>query len=76
VLGERVDMADLVGAKLAQGVLIDGIHIGQPVGLGSHGVLHWSFLLGPRRTRFGEWSALHRAPCWGRRDDHIWFMPP
>jgi hypothetical protein len=28
VLGERVDMVDLVGAKFAQGVLIDVIHIG------------------------------------------------
>jgi hypothetical protein len=32
-------VADLVGTKFAQGVLIDGNHVGQPIGLGSHGVL-------------------------------------
>lgn len=39
MLGERVNMANLVGAKFAQGILINGSHVGHPIGLGSHRVL-------------------------------------
>jgi hypothetical protein len=63
-----VDVTDLVSVQIAQGVLVDGGHVGQPVGLGGREALRWSFLPSPRRTGAGKRSALHRAPCGSYRD--------
>jgi hypothetical protein len=71
-----MDMTDLVGIKIAHGVLVDGSCVGRPIGVGGHGVLRWSFLSGPRWTGSGKRSALHLAPHQSHRDGHICIMLP